>query len=245
MLPPETLYRVLDYAQPLFQRLEGLYGALPGVTCARCGECCSDAPPAFLIEYLYAYQHIKSHLRPRWPDILTRVTEYFFLEHAEADLRCPFLDGTNTCLIYPARPFACRAWGLAPPERLPIRRRPPAAMQELADYYRERYGLVIPAAVLRGPGPACPHARPAGPIKEPARIVDQAFTALSLLETELVPLTSTLNQETVLPLPLHLALTVLPQGALARRMRAMREYLEEGRKTTLERYVTRARKYAF
>jgi len=246
MLPPKTLYQVLDYAPSLFRRLEGLYQALPDVTCARCGECCSDAPPAFLVEYLYAYNHIKGHLRHRWPDILARVTEYFFLEHAEADLCCPFLDGTSTCLIYPARPFACRAYGLAPPEQLPIRRQPPAARRELADYYRERFGLVIPAEVRRGQGAACAHARPARPAKDPERVVvDHAFAALSLLETELVPLTSTMNQETLLPLPLHLALTVLPQGAVARRIRVMKEYLEEGRRTTLERYVTRARRYAF
>ncbi|MBC7106474.1 MAG: YkgJ family cysteine cluster protein, partial [Firmicutes bacterium] len=176
MLPPETLLRVLDYAQPLLSRLEGLYGTLPDVTCARCGECCADAPPAFLVEYLYAYRYIKGHLRPRWPDILTRVTEYFFLEHARAELPCPFLEGRNTCLVYPARPFACRAWGLAPPERLPIRRRPPEAMRELAQHYRERYGLEIPAAVPRDPGAACPHARPAGRVRDAAGIVDRAFT---------------------------------------------------------------------
>ncbi|MBC7106479.1 MAG: hypothetical protein H5T97_11100, partial [Firmicutes bacterium] len=71
------------------------------------------------------------------------------------------------------------------------------------------------------------------------------FTALALLDTQLGPLTSTLNRETILPLPLHLAFTVLPQGALARRVRAMREYLEEGSTATVERYAARAQKYAF
>lgn len=245
MLPPETLYQTVNYAQQrLFHRLARLYEALPGTTCARCGDCCAESPPAFLIEYLYAYQYIKNNLRPMWPDILARAIEYFFLELADAQLRCPFLDGANTCLIYPVRPYLCRAYGLVRPEQLPVKKRDPAATQELASHHRQ-FGLTIPEEIIRGSQPACSRARPERPVRAPEKLVHGVFTGLAMLETELVPVSMALRENTLLPLSTHLALTVLPPGALTRRIRILKEYLEEGHKLTLARYVNQARTYTF
>ena len=77
------------------QRVSDLYTARG--THEGCGECCGRFLPLFaheVIELRHAAR--KLEIEPEQPGTV--------------DMRCPFLDGSNMCMVYDVRPTICRAY---------------------------------------------------------------------------------------------------------------------------------------
>ncbi|MEW5762951.1 MAG: YkgJ family cysteine cluster protein [Bacillota bacterium] len=246
LLPTANLYSALAFAETnrLFDRLEQIYAALPPTTCKMCGECCADPPPAALIEYLHVYRYIRDRLPEKQPELLEKTVAFFYLELVEPQQHCPFLGADNRCVIYEVRPFACRLYGLINEEKSPVRR-DREALAELAEKYREEYGIVLPQAVVERRTPACSDVVPAGAPRISARRAENLLTALLMLDAQIVNPELVLERITMLPLPLHLAITVLNDGLRARRFEVMKTYLETGSRALVDKYSRRAAGFRF
>lgn len=96
--------------------LDRLRDQLPATKCGNCGKCCNSVS-IYSLEYHRVVRDLMTRCKPE------RLLRFFVsamrmdLRQAEvADekrLRCVFRDDdTKLCLIHPARPFACRIFGL-------------------------------------------------------------------------------------------------------------------------------------
>ena len=73
--------------------------------CSNCGNCCSNILPMSNKEAKSIYHYVKKHhIKPVMHGALAHADEVY-------DGTCPFRDdGQEKCLIYPVRPFICRAF---------------------------------------------------------------------------------------------------------------------------------------
>lgn len=246
MLPVAKLYSSLSFAETnrLFERLEQIYALFPATTCKMCGTCCTDPPPAALVEYLNIYRYIRDHLQERQQELLKKTVAFFYLELVEPEQRCPFLDADNRCIIYPVRPFSCRIYGLISEEKSPLRR-DREALVRLAAKYRDEYGIVLPEAVVKREIPPCRDVEITSGQKLTVRKVERLLAALLMLDAMTVNPELVLDRITMLPVPLHLAITVLNDGLRARRLEVMKEYLETGSRAVVDKYSRRAAGFRF
>jgi len=240
------LYSAMAFAETnrLFDRLEQIYALLPETSCKMCGTCCTDPPPAALIEYLNIYRYIRDHLQARQQELLEKTVAFFYLEMVEPEQRCPFLDVNNLCLIYPVRPFACRVFGLLSDDKMPLRR-DGEALSQLAEKYRDEYGIVLPEAVVKREIPPCRDIKVTKGKKLSARKAESLLTALLMLDAQIVNPELVLERLTMLPVPLHLAITVLNDGLRARRLEVMKAYLETGSRALVDKYSRRVAGFRF
>ncbi|MHB8454932.1 MAG: YkgJ family cysteine cluster protein [Acidiferrobacterales bacterium] len=96
-------------SNPEKQKISGLR-----FECTGCGACCTGDAGHY-VEIGHADQDaVRSHLNisRRWfrRRYLTRVDENVEGIRLNPDGRCPFLDSTNHCRIYPVRPLQCRTY---------------------------------------------------------------------------------------------------------------------------------------
>jgi len=114
MLALSKLYPTLSYAENegLFDELNEVYQRLPETTCDRCATCCTVPPPGYLIEFLNLFRYVRDNLKTSQREIMENTLRYFFLELVDINVKCPFLDGSNNCKVYPVRPLSCRMFGL-------------------------------------------------------------------------------------------------------------------------------------
>ncbi|MGQ9711560.1 MAG: YkgJ family cysteine cluster protein [Desulfotomaculales bacterium] len=240
------LYSAMAFAETnrLFDRLEQIYALLPETGCKMCGTCCTDPPPAALIEYLNIYRYIRDQLQARQQQLLEKTVAFFYLELVEPEQRCPFLDESNLCLIYPVRPFACRVYGLLSDDKAPLRR-DGEALVRLAEKYRDEYGIVLPEAVIKREIPPCRDIEVTKGKKLSARKAESFLTALLMLDAQIVNPELVLERLTMLPVPLHLAITVLNDGLRARRLEVMKAYLETGSRALVDKYSRRVAGFRF
>lgn len=243
MLSLQKLYPQLSYAEKngLFEELNSIYDGLPETTCDRCGTCCTVPPPAYIIEYLNMFRYMKDNLSEKIADLLERTVRYYFLELADINLKCPFLGGDNLCLVYPVRPLSCRGYGLTKKNHTVNERK---EMEELARRYREEHGIVLPPEVVDFQLPECGKVKIADGRKASTELLEVAVSYIARLETRLFPVELVDREYTFVPYVTHLALTVLPEGARARRLKVIKEYLETGSSEMLENYARRARSAA-
>ena len=100
------------------EQLNRLYSQVPTVSCScdRPGQCCeltveernSDFAtmyPLHLVEYLNILDYARRHLPADLQEAALGVTD-------ERPDRCPFLTSEGHCSIHPARPMACRTYGV-------------------------------------------------------------------------------------------------------------------------------------
>lgn len=96
--------------------LDRLREQLPATKCGNCGKCCNSVS-IFSLEYHRIVRDVMTRCNPE------RLRRFFVsalrmdLRQAEVAnekrLRCVFRDDdTRLCLVHPARPFACRIFGL-------------------------------------------------------------------------------------------------------------------------------------
>ena len=91
MLQQVELYSALGKAEQnnLFIKLQEVYEKLPKTTCTGCATCCNwGSPPAFFIEYLNMYKHIRDNQKAEWPNIIKKSAEYFYLELVDRQQKC-------------------------------------------------------------------------------------------------------------------------------------------------------------
>lgn len=105
------------------ERLHGIYEKLPGFDCGDCHDCAEYCirPVTFLIEFENVLKFIDENL---FPEQKTKVIKnvivihhgrllYKQLKNEVIGSNCIFRDNRlNKCIIYPARPMACRIYGL-------------------------------------------------------------------------------------------------------------------------------------
>ena len=96
--------------------LEAMYREFPATACENCGVCC-NAVSIYSLEYHYLLREVMSRQTPEqirltfqrifaWPERMVEGGE-------ERRIRCPFRDDAiKVCLVHPARPFACRLFGM-------------------------------------------------------------------------------------------------------------------------------------
>ncbi len=97
--------------------LDRLYSKVPATVCENCGSCCEltdremregwfTMAPLYVVEYINICDFITSNFDKGSRDRL-------FSVRAERPKLCPFRDKTiGRCIIYPVRPFVCRAYGV-------------------------------------------------------------------------------------------------------------------------------------
>ena len=112
MIPNSEFQRAAHKAQPIFEKIQGLYQQLPETTCTceEPGTCCAFLPEITLMEALQWFRVMR-----QMPDVervaLIRKFVEFYLTNPIRQIGCPFLSEGN-CGIYEFRAFACRAYGL-------------------------------------------------------------------------------------------------------------------------------------
>lgn len=74
--------------------------------CSRCGECCTPFIPMTKSEVKTVREYVKKN-----PQIKERALNQPFFEGNDVYVKCCFYDkDKKECMIYPARPFICRAY---------------------------------------------------------------------------------------------------------------------------------------
>jgi len=245
LLPAANLYTLISSMEKkgAFQELEKIYGQLPETVCEQCGACCTVPPPGYFIEYLNLYRYLRDNQKEERAGILQRLARYYFLELVDIGSRCPFLSGENKCLVYPVRALSCRTYGLLNKKD---RREDSGAMELLAREYRERHGIELPAEIVEFRLPAgCEKVKIKDGAIPPKGRIERLIAEVAKLDTGILPADFVEQDRSLMPYATYLVFTVLGEGAQARRIRVMKEYLEKGSSELLEQYQEKASKFAF
>jgi Fe-S-cluster containining protein len=246
MLPVAKLYSALAFAETnrLFDQLNNVYAKLPSTTCKRCGTCCSDPPPATIVEFLNVYRYVRDNLPERHQELVRKAAEFFFLDLVKVEMRCPFLnEEDNRCLVYEVRPFSCRAYGQLTEEEF-NKRNTTRMLGDISDHYWREFGFTLPTEVLDFKLPYCTDLEnPEG--KVDGEMVDAGLVYLLEQDARIVPAQIVYEQATLVPLPYHLAMTALADGIRAKRPEVMKEYLEKGEGPLLDKFLERTERFKF
>jgi len=119
----DSLVQITDGADPVLpteskEQLNRLYADVPGVRCAceKLGQCCelteeeaaddwATMYPLYAVEYLNIVDYVSEHFSPEEKERVLSFDE-------ERPMRCLFLTDEGGCSIHPARPLACRTYGV-------------------------------------------------------------------------------------------------------------------------------------
>lgn len=247
MLIQSKLYPTLSYAQNqgLFQELNDLYSRLPETVCEKCATCCTVPPPGYLIEFLNVYKYIRDHLKDRQSRIIEDTIRFFFLELVDINIKCPFLDGSGNCRVYPVRPLSCRIFGLLSEKDSGLGGR--RQLEKVAEKYREKHGVELPREIVDFELAYCDRVTLPGGKKKKISLdlVQDMGSRLEGLEGKIMPREVITEQYTFAPMATHLALSVIPEGARKRRTKAMKEFMENGTSETLDRFVEKFGRFEF
>ena len=149
MITIEDIKTAITDVQPLFSKLQNLYGCLPETRC-RCeqpGVCCAFLPEMTLLEALQWIQVIQQMPADARTHILLKFLE-FYLTNPIRRSACPFLE-KGTCSIYEWRPFACRAYGLWSPEFGKKRTEQSQVDRKNLLQMWQKFGLVLPPEIVQ------------------------------------------------------------------------------------------------
>lgn len=245
MLPVSQVYSALAFAESsrMFEALEKVYAQVPEGDCRQCGQCCVDPPPAALVEYLNIYRYVRDHLADRHQELIRKTVEFFYLELADPGVGCPFLGEDKKCLIHPVRPLSCRVYNVLHPDDYEKQNRT-RDLEKVAEKYQREHGITLPRKIIEFRLPYCPNAKQGGRKLRTPEVHALLFGILTL-DTRILPSQVVFEDQTMLPPPTHLAVTILNEGLRARRPDVIREYLATGESPLLEKYVERAARFQF
>jgi Fe-S-cluster containining protein len=145
---------LLQTSDPQLKALKETYALLPKTRCRRNTRCCSLLPEMTLVEALLVIQRVLEMTEEIRNPLIQKIIGYFFLNPVEIT-SCPFLEGQD-CLIYPARFFGCRSYGLwsrAYYEKLAARDR--KAKRHLQEQWKD-LGVCLPNKIVDFQVPYCP-----------------------------------------------------------------------------------------
>lgn len=151
---PHIIRELLQTSDHQLQELKETYALLPATRCRRKTHCCSLLPEMTLVEALLVIRRLVEMTAAVRNPLIKKTIGYFFLNPVEIT-SCPFLEGQD-CLIYPARFFGCRSYGLwsrAYYEKLAARDR--KAKKHLQEQWK-RLGVCLPKNVVDFQVPYCP-----------------------------------------------------------------------------------------
>ncbi|CCO08300.1 YkgJ family cysteine cluster protein [Desulforamulus hydrothermalis] len=245
MLQQVELYSALGKAEQnnLFSQLEQIYAALPATSCEGCATCCKwGSPPAFFIEYLNLYRHVRDNMKDSWREILGKSTEYFYLELVDVNQKCPFLNDSNQCSVYSVRPFACRSYGLLSKQDFETGDR---GLELLAKKFKDEYDLIIPQEIINYKLPWCGKVTSQTGTHLAKSTLAGLAAQIGALDYTFFPQELVDQEGTLLPFPVHLANTVLGSGARARKIKVMKQYVDQGSKELLQGFVEKAAAFQF
>ncbi|SHE91143.1 Putative zinc-or iron-chelating domain-containing protein [Desulforamulus putei DSM 12395] len=245
MLQQVELYSALGKAEQnnLFAKLEQIYANLPRTSCDGCATCCKwGSPPAFFIEYLNMYRYVRDNMKKDWLDILKKSTEYFYLELVDVNQKCPFLNDDNNCSIYNVRPFSCRSYGLLSKKDFETGDR---GLKKLAQKFKDEYDLTIPEEIINYELPWCGKVvSDRGSYLEKSTLAGLA-AQIGSLDYTFFPQELVDQEGTLLPYPVHLMNAVLGTGARSRKIKVMKQFVDEGSKELLNHFVEKASSFQF
>ena len=151
---PQIIKALLQTSDPQLNALKETYALLPETRCRRKTRCCSLLPEMTLVEALLVIRRVLEMTEEVRNPLIKKIIGHFFLNPVEIT-SCPFLEGQD-CLIYPARFFGCRSYGLWSRgyyEKLAAR--DCKAKQHLQDQWK-RLGVCLPKNVIDFQVPYCP-----------------------------------------------------------------------------------------
>lgn len=241
MISLDKLYPQLSSAEKmgLFDSLNSIYESLPETNCEKCGTCCTVPPPAYIVEYLNMFRFLKNNISDGIPEIVEKSVRFYFLELVDINLKCPFLGEDSLCMVYPVRPLSCRGYGLTKNDNGLLGAR--SEMEELARRYREEHGIILPEEVVSYKLPECGKVNIVDSRKISTETLEVAISYIARLESQLFPVELVDQEYTFMPYVTHLALSVITEGARLRRIKVMKEYIENGSSSMLEGFIEKAR----
>ncbi|MEW6697103.1 MAG: YkgJ family cysteine cluster protein [Bacillota bacterium] len=245
MLQQVELYSALGRAEQndLFAKLGQVYANLPRTSCAGCATCCNwGSPPVFFIEYLNMYRYVRDNLQGDLQSLLKKATEYYYLELVDTNQKCPFLKEDNHCSIYEVRPFTCRSYGLLSKEDYETGDR---GLKKLAQKFKEEYDLALPEEIINYELPWCDKVDAGqGSFSKKSTLAGLA-AQIGTLDYSFFPQELVDQEGTLLPFPVHLMSTVLGAGARARKVKVMKQFVDESSKELLKGFVEKAASFRF
>lgn len=148
MITTEDFRSVMPAAEPLFDRLQGLYGRLPETrcTCEKPGMCCMYLPEITVIEALQWIRFMQT-----MPDLELTSTHRkfveFYLTNPARFTGCPFL-ADGSCSVYECRTFGCRSYGLWSQKMGNTRTRESRNGKKALRLMWKKFGVELPADVV-------------------------------------------------------------------------------------------------
>lgn len=245
MLQQVELYSALGQADQnnLFAKLEEIYNKLPNTSCAGCATCCSwGSPPAFFIEYLNMYRYVRDNMKNNWHEILKKSTEYFYLELVDSNQKCPFLNAEHKCSIYEVRPLSCRSYGLLSKEDFETGDR---GLQQLAKKFKEEYDLVLPEGIVNYDLPWCEKVTSTQSSYIQKSTLAGLAAQIGSLDYTFFPQNLVDQEGTLIPYPVHLMNTVLGAGARSRKIKVMKQFIDESNRGLLDGFIDKAVSFQF
>jgi Fe-S-cluster containining protein len=148
MITTKDLHNVMPIAEPLFERLQDLYGKMPETICdcEQPGICCSFLPEMTALEALQWIWIIQQMPDPEATAVLKAFVAFYFTNPARIS-GCPFLKDGG-CTIYPYRTFGCRAYGLWSQKLGKTRTQESRKSKKALKQMWKRYGIDLPAEVV-------------------------------------------------------------------------------------------------
>lgn len=148
MITREELVSALQAAEPLFEKLQALYGRLPETrcNCEQPGVCCMFLPEMTTLEALNWIRLLLDLPDGELTEKLQKFVEFYLLNPVRL-MGCPFLKDGG-CTIYEKRTFGCRAYGSwsrkMGKRRTDESRKEKKALREMW----KRFGIELPADIV-------------------------------------------------------------------------------------------------
>lgn len=137
----------LFYESGLDIELEDMLNSLPEGECTGCTKCCSESVNTSYTEFIRIYEYLEDR-EELFNELIPKIFDFYFLEPVKRQ-KCPFLNESGRCLIYPVRPLPCRIFGFLSEEDYyknldDIN----ASNKNIYKAFKENYELEIPREVM-------------------------------------------------------------------------------------------------
>jgi len=228
-----------DLDSSLRSELKAVLDRIPAVTCRRRAECCTLLPPMSLIEAGLLFGPLASEPPDSLRRLVRRIVEYFFLNPVRL-MGCPFLDD-QACLVYPDRPFGCRAYGLWSPRA--YRRLVEAGRKSQKEVQKAwaSLGVTLPRAVVNHRPVYCRFVTTLNGAEVDDRLLGEVQGRVQELDRRLGRPAGEFSQKYHHDLSFLLTASLLGyEHSLRNKVAVVREHLDHGRSSVLDYLINLA-----